>query len=181
MPYYVRAINRENWPEPDDNANVHDLCADALNDLKTSENVLSVWYAESKEELNDALLAYLASMDKWISYEEVEYIAISDEDIRESGIEVKDEPNPTYITDYEYKHRELTGLNYDRIEQIAGIMIKSIDKRQDYVVSTSDIRLLFKKVIQDGLINSEKIDKKNHGKFRRYIKEIESEFQTNIE
>ena len=42
MPYLVRAINRENWPEPEDNATVHDLDADALNDLKTSDNALSV-------------------------------------------------------------------------------------------------------------------------------------------
>lgn len=34
MPYYLRAINRENWPEPEDDASAHDLDADALNDLK---------------------------------------------------------------------------------------------------------------------------------------------------
>lgn len=66
MAYYLRAINRENWPEPEDKATIYDLDADALNDLKTQNNSLSVWYAENEYDVNNAILAYLASMDKWV-------------------------------------------------------------------------------------------------------------------
>ena len=76
MPYFLRAINRENWPEPEENASVHDLDADALNDLKTQDNTLSVWYAEDDEELKAAIVAYLASMDRWVELEEVDFIAL---------------------------------------------------------------------------------------------------------
>ena len=48
MPFFLRAINRENWPEPEDDATVYDLDADALNDLKTQENTMSVWCADTE-------------------------------------------------------------------------------------------------------------------------------------
>ena len=175
MPYLVRAINRENWPEPEDNATVHDLDADALNDLKTGDNALSVWYAESEEEIKDAAVAYLGSMDKWIRSEEVEFIAIDTKYIEEATIETFETPNSTYVSSYETKHRDLCGLKYDDIEAVAGIVIKSINSGNDFFLTASEIRELFKEVIGKGLLSSEVVDKNKHSHFRKYVQQLEAE------
>lgn len=177
MPYYVRAINRENWPEPEDGATVHDLDADALNDVKTSENALSVWYADSDSEINDAAIAYLGSMDKWVRDEEVDFVAIDTSFIEEATINVFENPNETYVSTYETKHRDLCGLKYGDIEAIAGIVIKAISERKDFILTATEIRALFKDVVSKGLLKSDSIDKQRHGRFRTYIKGIEEELQ----
>ncbi len=177
MPYYVRAINRENWPEPEDSATVQDLDADALNDVKTCENSLSVWYADSDKDITDAAIAYLGSMDKWIRDDEVEFVAIDTSFIEEATIDVFETPNETYVSTYETKHRDLCGLNYRDIEAIAGIIIKAICQRKDFILTSPQIRDLFKDVVSKGLLKSESIDKGRHGKFRTYIKNIEDELR----
>lgn len=177
MPYYLRAINRENWPEPEDDASAHDLDADALNDLKTQDNALSVWYAENEDELRKAIVAYLASMDKWVELEEVDFIAIDIKDIETAKIEFDATPNFTYIQDYQDLHRDLTKLKYDSIEKLANIVIKSIQKGQDYIVDRGMIKDLFTEVVKLGKLQSEKIDKSRHKKLQRLIIDIEKEME----
>jgi hypothetical protein len=177
MPYYLRAINRENWPEPEDDASAHDLDADALNDLKTQDNALSVWYAENEDELRKAIVAYLASMDKWVELEEVDFIAIDIKDIETAKIEFDATPNFTYIQDYQDLHRDLTKLKYDSIEKLANIVIKSIQKGQDYIVDRGMIKDLFTEVVKLGKLQSENIDKSRHKKLQRLIIEIEKEME----
>ncbi len=175
MPYFVRAINRENWPEPEENATVHDLDADALNDIKTGENTLSVWYAESEEDIKDAAVAYLGSMDKWIKSDEVEFIAIDTKYIAEATIEIFETPNPTYVSSYETKHRDLCGLKYDDIEAVAGIVIMSINNGKDFMLTAQEIRDLFKEVIAKGLLTSDRVDRDRHSHFRKYVQQLEKE------
>lgn len=175
MPYFLRAINRENWPEPEENASVHDLDADALNDLKTQDNTLSVWYAEDDEELKAAIVAYLASMDRWVELEEVDFIALDTKDIQDAGIQLENNPNFTYVHDYESMHRDLASLKYDSIEKLADTVIKSIKAGQDYIVDRGRIRELFTEVVQAGKLHSSDIDKSRHKKLQRLIIEIENE------
>ena len=178
MPYFLRAINRENWPEPEENATVYDLDADALNDLKTQENTMSVWYAETEDDLHTAIVAYLASMDKWVELEAVEFIAINTKDIDEVGIKYNAVPNFTYISDYKELHRDLVGLKYDSIEKIADIVIKSINEGNDYIIDKGQIREMFLEVVKAGKLHSDDVEKSRHNKLKKLIIEIESEINT---
>lgn len=175
MSFYLRAINRENWPEPEDNASVHDLVADALNDLKTQDNTLSVWCAETDEELDSAMVAYLASMDRWVELETVEFVAIKSEDISAAGIECDEVPNFTYISEYKEKHRDFVALKYDSIEQIANIVIRAINAGQDYMIDQGRIKELFTEVVREGKLCAGDIDKSRHRKLQRLIVQIEEE------
>lgn len=178
MPYYVRAINRENWPEPEENEKVFDLHADVLNDLHTSNNMMSVWYAENEEEIPEAELAYLASMDKWVKEEEIEFIVIDKETVDEKGIEVIPSLNFTYVSSYAEKHRDFYNLTFGSIETIAEIVMISINKRMDRIVTQTEIRDLFANAVKRGLINSSIISKEKHGALRKYLKKIEEEIAT---
>lgn len=173
MPYLLRAINRENWPEPEEDASVKDLDADALNDLKTQDNTLSMWYADSEDELRTAIVAYLASMDKWVELESIDFIIVDLLDVKNLGINIVNEPNFTYIKEYKEKHRDLADLKYDSIEQIADVIIKSINEGKDRIVDRGEIRSLFEEVVRTGKLKSEDIDKSRHKKLRRLISEIE--------
>lgn len=177
MPFFLRAINRENWPEPEEHATIHDLDADALNDLKTQENTMSVWYAENEEDLHSAIVAYLASMDKWVELEAVEFIAINLKDVEAAGIKCDKIPNFTYISEYQTKHRDLIELKYDSIEKLADIVIKSIGEGRDYIIDKGQIRELFAEVVQAGKLHSDDIEKSRHKKLKRLIIEIEKEME----
>lgn len=177
MPFFLRAINRENWPEPEEHATVYDLDADALNDLKTQENTMSVWCAETEEDLRVAIVAYLASMDKWVELEAVEFIAINSKDVEDVGIKYDRVPNFTYISEYQTKHRDLIELKYDSIEKLADIVIKSINEGRDYVIDKGQIRELFTEVVKAGKLHSDNIEKSRHKKLKRLIIEIENEME----
>lgn len=177
MPFFLRAINRENWPEPEDGATIYDLDADALNDLKSSENTMSVWCAETEEDLKNAIVAYLASMDKWVEVEAVEFIAINSTDIENEGIEYEAVPNFTYIKEYENKHRDLIKLKYGSIEKLANLVIKSINEGRDYIVDRGQIREYFTEVVQENKLSSTDIPKGNHKKLKRMLIEIEKEIE----
>lgn len=177
MPFFLRAINRENWPEPEEHATVYDLDADALNDLKSQENTMSVWCAETEEDLKNAIVAYLASMDKWVEVEAVEFIAINSKDIESAGIEYNKVPNFTYIKEYETKHRDLIKLKYGSIEKLADLVIKSINNGRDYIVDKGQIREMFTEVVQVGKLCSEDIPKGKHKKLKRLLVEIEKEIE----
>lgn len=178
MPYLVRAINRENWPEPDENVQVCELDADALNDLKTTENKLSTWYAEDEKDIDDAILAYLGSMDKWVKQEEKEFIFIDTKDIIINNIKIIDEPNDTYIKDHEELHRDLACLQLMDIENLCGEFIQVLNCGNLVVKTKQEIRELFKKAVKSDLICSETIDKTKHGTLRKYVKDIEREIAT---
>lgn len=175
MAYLVRAINRENWPEPEDNIQICDLDADALNDLKTSENKLSTWYAEDETKIKEAILAYLGTMDKWVKRDMQEFIVINIDDITKAAITVIAEPNKTYIKDYDILHRDLAQLKYLDVEHLAGIFMNTLKFGELHVLSSQDIRKLFISAVKRGLISSSTNFENNHKKFKNYIKEIEDE------
>lgn len=156
---------------------MHDLDADALNDLKTQENTMSVWYAETEEDLCAAIVAYLASMDKCVELEAVEFIAINAKDVESVGIKYDEIPNFTYISEYQTKHRDLIELKYDSIEKLADIVIKSINEGRDYIIDQGQIRELFTEVVQAGKLHSDDIEKSKHKKLKRLIIEIEKEIE----
>lgn len=143
--------------------------------MKTQENTLSVWCAETEQDLHTAIVAYLASMDKWVELEAVEFIAINSKDIDAVGIKYDTIPNFTYIKEYQTKHRDLVELKYDSIEILADLVIKSINEGRDYVIDKGQIRELFTEVVQAGKLHSEDIEKSRHKKLKKLIIEIEKE------
>ena len=89
MSFLIRAINRENWPEPEEGDmafRIRILRADALNDLKTQDDTLSAWYARDDSDIGEAILAYLGSLDRWIvqakrGMETQDFIVLDERDV----------------------------------------------------------------------------------------------------
>ncbi len=188
MPFLVRAINREYWPEPDERdikARVLELNSDALNDFfKTSDNKMSFWYAEDNTDVDEAILAYLGSMDKWVvmekrgEFERQEFILLPEDKIP-SGIEIQKNPNHTYIKDYEIRHRDLANLNVRLINELAALFIKTLDNNNGMkAVSKTHIKSMFIKAVKENKITSSNIPKSDNGALRKYISAIEEEIES---
>lgn len=174
MAYLVRAINRENWPEPDELDEINDLQSDALNDLKTTENTISVWLANDVDDINNALIAYLGSLDKKVK-DPVDVVFIDEKDLAEAGLDIRKEPNFTNIKGFNEKHRDITNLDYKSIGILANVIIKSFEKENSKIYSDVEIRELFINSIRDQLISSNDIDKSRYGSLKKYIVELERE------
>ena len=176
MTFYIRAIHREYWPEPNELSDIKELDSDAFSDLNTKDNKLSFWCADDTNQIDEAIVAYLASMDKWMALDEAEFIAIDSSIIQPCNFIICNQPNFTYINAYKSKHVDFCDLNLDSLETLSKKIIDSLDK---YFIlkDQNEIKEMFLNVLKKGLLKSENISKENHGKFKKYIKQLEDSLE----
>ena len=178
MAYYVRAINTEFWPDQFEYENITDLSADVLSDLHTEGQDLSFWWAETEEAIDDAVLAYLGSVDRWTSHgvtDGQDFVAINAEFVDAANIEAIQEDNFTEINGYEKKHYNFKNLTVGSLETVVSLVIKAMSDNKEINYDSQQIEKLFRKALAENLISKASIDKTNHGSLLKYIKAIEAD------
>ena len=63
-----KAVNRKDYY----------ICGDAIGDLRTTDNKLSVWKADTQEDINDAIVALALNRD---SVSKLSYFLLKEEDL----------------------------------------------------------------------------------------------------
>lgn len=137
------------------------ICGDAFSDLKTTENRLSVWKADTKDDINDAIVALALNRD---SVCKINYFLLNEEKLAEMGIDIVNDQegiakgllDSTVLK----KHRDLTDIDYWRLGFLAEYMLqlaKTEDNRN--VVSKLEVKKLliqYKEAnkIDPGLMNA---------------------------
>lgn len=97
---------------------------DTLSELRTKENKLSVWLANSDEDIEDAVVALSLSRD---DTDRLMLVMLDEEILASLEIEVKDDQlgdAQGASEDILKKHRNLVELDYKRLGLLAGYMIK---------------------------------------------------------
>ncbi len=129
MAYLVRKISRAKWPEQI--CKVTDIMADAISDIRTSGNTLSVWKIDSLEQLDEAALA-LAVSSKTSKIEKMDIVWIDEECFHSKGISIVEADGDTAVGDLIKTHRDLCGLNYKLLGDIAEIIIGELLHNKNY-------------------------------------------------
>lgn len=109
-----RSVNR---PDPT-------VPGDTLSELKTKENKLSVWLADSDEDIEDAVAALSLSRD---DTDRLCFIVLDEEKLSSLDIQVKDDEEGDAQGASEEilkKHRNLVELDHKRLGQLAEYMIE---------------------------------------------------------
>ncbi len=127
MSYYVRKIARAKWPETA--CDINSLPADAISDLRTTGNTLSVWRIDSLSDLDKAALA-LAASSKSDKIETISLIWIDEEEILHNSFATENSEGDTIVEDLSSLHRDFVGLTYASLGSLSSLIIKSLELNQ---------------------------------------------------
>ena len=155
MAFLVRKISRSKWP--DDKCDVLDLYGDAIADLKTTGNTLSLWRIETEEDLPQAVLALSAS-SKSDSIETLSLVWVSEDLVCEKRIPIDEEkPGDTIVSDLAGLHRDLYGITYKSLGDVATILMSEmIDNNRYKRYTRSEVKVALAQAYVDKRISEEK-------------------------
>lgn len=123
----VRKISRGKWPE-ECICPIEQLRADALSDLRTSGDTLSVWKINDINDMDNAVLA-LAASSKTEEIEHVHVIWTEEENLKNKGINLDGtQKGDTIVVDLQDKHINLIKLNYSFLGIIASIIMQELSQ-----------------------------------------------------
>lgn len=111
------------------------FCGDAVTDLRTSDNTLSVWLANTEEDIEDAVVALTLSKD---SPSKLFCLLLDEEDLAKIEIELSDTELGKALGADEAilkKHRNMVELDYWRLGYLTQYMMdlaKDATKRRTF-------------------------------------------------
>lgn len=159
MSFYVRKITKGKWSYAD--CELMDTPGDAVTDLKTSGNALSVWKIDSveEEEINKAIMA-LATSSRIQNIETIDIVYISEEVLVQHGLVMDDtQLGDTAITALGGLHRNVTGVTYSVLGEVTS-MIRSLVETQHKRVTGPKLKKMLKKEFDQGHIDTKKCHEK---------------------
>lgn len=130
MAILVRKINKAKWqgnPELSWLAE-DDIQSDALGDLQTKGNTLSVYEVEDNQEAIDRVVTALAANGEYIS--NIDYVVIDPAKLLLLSIEMHSTLGDTADEEINRQHKDLTQLTVTKILSLASIVVKSPKTRK---------------------------------------------------
>ena len=125
MQYYARKISLAKWPKPplSDDFDIHTLQADAIADIRTFNNNLSIWSipSASDSDINEAVLA-LATSTSQSSFDKMDVVVFSSKDISARGLQLESVDGKTAVTDLKSTHQNIINLTYDSLTGVMKII-----------------------------------------------------------
>ena len=127
----VRKISRAKWPEEICPINI--LCGDAISDLRTTSNTISLWRVDSEEDLSTAMLA-LAASSKSSRIENVSLVWFPEETLLDKNIPLDtNSPGDTIISDLVQYHRDACEITYQSLGDLASIIMTELIVKKHYI------------------------------------------------
>lgn len=130
---------------------------DAIADLRTQGNTLSVWYSSDGSDLDEIIVALALSRSR---IDKLCFVIIDDNYISDLNIRLDNIPglapglNSQQILD---KHRDLTEIDYWRLGLIAEHMYKRVEQNHKGLITKQGLKELIKDYVAKGLINKEQL------------------------
>lgn len=137
------------------------ICGDAISDLRTTDNKLSVWKADTQEDINDAIVALALNRD---SVSKLSYLLLEEEDLHKIEIKISDEqPGVAAGLDSQIltKHRDLIDLDYWRLGYLAEhltLLATNENNRKNY--SANEVKKLLEKYKEEHKITPNQVKDK---------------------
>jgi len=154
VPFFLRKIRKAKWYK---NENVSwlaegELQADALSDLETKNNELSVWYVEDDKSNLEQIAAALAASGDAIS--NLDYALLDQEVLSEVSIKVRNTRGGSPDKKVNSWHRDLVELSATALFELAkAIQTKATKER----ILPRDIGRLIKRAVDAGQIDRTKL------------------------
>lgn len=152
MPSFLRRINKAKWYP---HAGVpwlrpSDLQADALADLYTKDNRLSVWYVDDQVNVDDIVTALAATRDAPTNFD---YVLVDERTITILDIAIRPSPFDTPDARVNSLHRDFVELTDFKLRSLAGV----IALRKPTRMAPSDVKSRLKHGVSTGVLDRAKI------------------------
>ena len=152
MPLLVRRFERQRWDHDVRNdASIPHVTADAITDLKTKGNTLSVWYAESEAELDNAVLAIAGTLNQ---IDSIDVIALDMSDLKLAGLVLQEDVGATKIKGFDKRHRNIVELDYASLGVVARVMIDRLIEYDQKKKTTRITALQIQHMLEDAVSSS---------------------------
>jgi len=164
VPLLLREIRRAKWYK---NAGVKwlgddELQADALGDIRTSDNSLSVWeIADDRTNLDAIIAAIAAGRDTAANFDFALFTATA---VLETNIKIIEEPGKTFDEGVNGFHRELTELTTAKLLALAEIIQRQATRER---LIEPKVVAMIATAIEDGRIKPDFLSPHIRGKLRK--------------
>lgn len=149
MKYYVRKITLSKFPKPPaKNYTLASIKADAVADVRTYQDKLSVWEinSDSRAAIDEAVLAIVTS-SKQERFDDLDIVVFSDSDIATRGLSVESEKGDTVVVGLQDTHRNIVSLTYESLASILSIISDVTIKAGHVRIRNRDVEDLIKRNI----------------------------------
>ena len=148
MPNYLRSIRQSRWNTPDWLApSPNQIQADALKDLNTKSNLLSVYLAESPQDIDHITIALAATRE---NVQNLEYALFNDATFQDIGIAISQSPGRTPDWTVNQLHYDLGKLTATQILAVATTVAKGEIRRKQ----SKDIGRGLRTAIKNGALDT---------------------------
>jgi len=148
LPLFVRKVALSKWPGK--GISLSDYPADAISDLKTSQNTLSFWFIDSLDDLKNVVIA-LATAPLVTRLEAMHLLWIEESIFYQKSFSVrKDKKGSTAVTKYEDTHRDICDLTYTTIGTMAEIVADAVHSRAYRTIPTPIVKEYVKTAYLEG-------------------------------
>ncbi|CAH6248598.1 hypothetical protein V5043_23310 [Enterobacter kobei] len=159
MAYYIRKVTPTKWNgEKPDDGNYLKLGTDGVtNCCRTTDNELSIWKTDSNDPQSDenkTLLAAIATgSDRPAT---MDFIFISDTELQENELSLKETPGKTPIESMRNLHRDIDHLDIDKLGKLGMLIHEKVNSDDDiHRVSQSTIKQYVRSNFPDGSVDGE--------------------------
>lgn len=155
MPLVLRKIRKSKWYKHEGVAWLAEgeLQSDALTDLSTNNNELSVWYIKDDKSNLARIVAALAANSDHVS--NLDYALFNEQVLSEIGIKVEKRKGATIDEEANTSwHCELVELSASRLMELAKAILTKAEKKR---VQEKEVRELIKQSLNSGHIDKTKL------------------------
>lgn len=143
---------------------------DVISDLRTTQNTLSVWNAETNDAVDDAVVAIALGRT---SISKVVALQLDEAELNRMEIYLKDEPGKANgaIDAIKNNHRNMLEIDYKRLGLLSNYMLDLCRKGEFRIQkSESEVAHLIKRYIDEDKIKADEMGEDLQNSFARWIK-----------
>lgn len=160
MSYLIRMISPMNeWTqEKDEIINDSFISADAISDLRTTDNCISTWLAENNDEecIKKCVMALVSGFR---TLDSMKVVLIDLDKIKNNGLCIKETEGNTKIEEYKNLHRDIYLLNAGKLQILARVILESIWEENILTFSKEKITQWMLQLIDKKLLEFDLLEK----------------------
>lgn len=134
------------------------ISADAISDLRTTDNCISTWYVgeKSEEEIKKGVLALTSGFR---SLEDIKIAFLDDEKLTDAGLTIHETDGNTKIKDYVKLHRDIAFLNSAKLQKLAKVVLESVWEENTQIIHKETITGWLLSALNEKKLGFESLDK----------------------
>lgn len=136
------------------------VCGDAITDLKTSDNMLSIWMADNNEQIEESAAVIALGRNK---LDKVCYILLDNEELDRINLLLEEnmgQCKSVIDKDVLRRHRDVIELDSTQLECLSAYMLDQVQKSNCSFKDIEQLRKIIAKMIEDKKIDPNKINDK---------------------